>query len=1574
MLGHIAHFFSHTARVTAKANPLRVQLSLLKGIRPLRLIVVVIMILSVFVSLVPTNAGAASTVSCPNTPTEASGGNYSPKTGGCTPSDEATSISYYAVLSTCVGANMQGVITSTVGDGANPKPTVIFDGGTAVASGNGFIYPGAAKTTCADVLTAAMSLWGFSNTGAFLKAMGDYTPNAHDKTGDSANPEYVQDGRCLAFCLPIDASRVTAFQTAVTKQVYQSSSPKLSDAAKYSIAFDAFTRRGKFDTNIGQDDTIAQCNAQDLGDITDPKTSASSVTAAKANKTVKNDAAGDYSFIQNVSAARTYTDLRLIDSTGTPSVHAYAYLSGKDYGASTSDILSAISSGGTSILFSQLAGAIKGSSNDTALTHAETIAYNIINRVVPSCISLVKSVNTYAIAFRTWQIANKGIQGGGGGGDGACVATSTTTCDNTTSCVVDGVGWLVCPLMNAIGGLNDAMYGWVQSVLVLNPLTQNDSTGAATPQYQNWSIIRNIANVLLVIAFLIIIFSQISSIGISNYGVKKMLPRVILVAVAINLSWILMSLAIDVVNILGVGLHTLLDATAVSGTTSSLNFAAVTTALVSGGIITAGVTGLAVALILPAAALSGSTLVLLALPFLLGAVLALLAAVATLFLRNAIIIVLVIIAPVALVAYLLPNTEQYFKQWRKLFVSMLMLFPMAALLFAGCKFAAYILLTSSQPFNIITALFVMAAPLGLLPWLARSSGGILSTVNQRLGGMAKSLQGASQKALARRVETQKNQYRAGTKNFLGLKRDPATKLNKDGTLKQTKAQKWATTAAKLDNLNENSKKVIVENYKQIGLRDKGAPGTPQTRAQRKAMQIAGIVDAGKTADLASKATDAQYDARLQGRQLQHNSPEQALTHKLDDAEGAIKRNKSRLEQENLGRINSGAMSTVAHSIGDPTLLNLRDVSNATNVAEHAVSAIGAEIQQTNDESGDAALYIEREKEAKFGSEVVGEEQNATFNDAKNTEAGLVDLANRQDVAKKASGAAEHELEAKVEGEAERGLDSREANKLRQQTAEEQLATFKADEEAKLAARRSPTGGIDPVTGLPDGSPGDLYNDYTREQEESKLEKEKQEAAQKAAYGARQSDPGDLQGLADAKTVLEESSAAGAAAAKARIDAAKMGKKKDGKLMPIAGMDTAVLQGLADAGRGQAIASRNSTLASGVADVLRGKEINNDPGGELSRQMAGIDLGISDNTRLEDANAAKVTQADLRGDKESYDELHKRENLSSKDLYENVLGMSSSEFIVPDQVKAMRDEDDDMPLAEELSAIEDIQQHGGADDQDNLFDYSSQLTLLALQAEKNYKDNPTEKNRIIAEKSRLRSKTIHTSLQRGWSTSSALRPMQYGGSLEQTFANDTETRNKREIQADRLGGGKYDHTIGTRNIDQLKALEKQLKDYATGASSLETDFSAAFLPGAKYTVSHDHHLNPGDTGYDEKLKEVHEDKVEKAKTELASFLLQLDKALDDPDSPPLSPEKITKLGEIRTDLLGTLEKMKIPRPGDVKDPVTGKFSGYKPLPKFAYHPTSQYDGNVSSEGDNNQTTPSDNEPTPPATPPPGNFLG
>ena len=294
--------------------------------------------------------------------------------------------------------------------------------------------------------------------------------------------------------------------------------------------------------------------------------------------------------------------------------------------------------------------------------------------------------------------------------------TDSPTADNPTcGSTVTGIGWIVCPIINSLIALNDGAWQIVQGLLVVNPLNQ---TGSNNYIYQAWGIIRNIANIAFVIIFLIVIFSQITGFGIQNYGIKKLLPKIIVGAILVNLSFLIMQISVDLSNIVGKSLYGL-----VLGVTpdipTNLGWSYVLN-LITGGLGT----GLAIGGL---ALVSGSaTAFYLLLPGLAIAALTLLAAVFTLMFRQAAIPILVILAPLAFVAYLLPNTESWFKKWKKILIDALLLYPLAALIFSGARFAAVILIGNNTDwFRSMMGMIVLALPLGALPFLA-SKGGALT--------------------------------------------------------------------------------------------------------------------------------------------------------------------------------------------------------------------------------------------------------------------------------------------------------------------------------------------------------------------------------------------------------------------------------------------------------------------------------------------------------------------------------------------------------------------------------------------------------------------------------------------------------------------------------------------------------------------------------------------------------------------------------------------------------------------------------------------------------------------------------
>lgn len=298
-----------------------------------------------------------------------------------------------------------------------------------------------------------------------------------------------------------------------------------------------------------------------------------------------------------------------------------------------------------------------------------------------------------------------------------------------SSCSVDGIGWFICPITVFLAEAMDWVFSVVSGFLNVQPLVVNDPN---SDLYVAWNVMRSIANVAFIIAFLIIIYSQLTSWGVSNYGLKKLLPRLIVAAILVNLSFFISAIAVDLSNIAGYSLQEILiqirqDTFNIDNQTWSAetsNWAGVTAAVLSGGAITAGVVGLSTA---GGGAIGG--VVYLLVPLLIGLLLTVLFVLLILAARQAIIIILIVLAPLAFVANLLPNTEKWFEKWKDLFMTMLIFFPAFSLVFGGSQLAGGIIIQNAT--DIIMMIFGMAvqvAPLVITPLLLKLSGGLLGRI------------------------------------------------------------------------------------------------------------------------------------------------------------------------------------------------------------------------------------------------------------------------------------------------------------------------------------------------------------------------------------------------------------------------------------------------------------------------------------------------------------------------------------------------------------------------------------------------------------------------------------------------------------------------------------------------------------------------------------------------------------------------------------------------------------------------------------------------------------------------------
>ncbi|MBC7764469.1 hypothetical protein H7Y29_02015 [Microbacteriaceae bacterium] len=314
-------------------------------------------------------------------------------------------------------------------------------------------------------------------------------------------------------------------------------------------------------------------------------------------------------------------------------------------------------------------------------------------------------------------------------GPAAAANGKTSSCNSS---VTGGIGWILCPVVNFIASGMDHLYDILSGFLEVRAI----QTDTNSPLYRMWAVVRDIANICFVIAFLVIVYSQVSSIGVSNYNVKRMLPRLIAAAILVNISFWISSLAVDVSNLLGYSIHDLImgvfkslnKSDAYSGI-ESLSWSNVATALLSGGAIVGGLGAYAHFVVL-GTGLSGSLILLI--PILVGVLIAVLVALLVIAVRQALIVCLVIISPLAFVAYLLPNTEKYFDKWKSLFLTMLLLFPIFSGIFGISQLAGLaIIQNASGPnaFNlIILGMAVMVAPVVITPMLIKLSGTLIGRI------------------------------------------------------------------------------------------------------------------------------------------------------------------------------------------------------------------------------------------------------------------------------------------------------------------------------------------------------------------------------------------------------------------------------------------------------------------------------------------------------------------------------------------------------------------------------------------------------------------------------------------------------------------------------------------------------------------------------------------------------------------------------------------------------------------------------------------------------------------------------
>ena len=368
---------------------------------------------------------------------------------------------------------------------------------------------------------------------------------------------------------------------------------------------------------------------------------------------------------------------------------------------------------------------------------------------------------------------------------GPTIQSASPSTNPAPTCLNGGgnnnTAWLLCEIIDGTTNAEGAAENVVISLLKTPPVAisgANCKAGSTASQqdqasaciYNVWSSFRIYGNILLVISLLIAIIVEAIGGGlISAYTIRKMLPRILVAVVLINLSIYIVAALEDVFNILGGGVYDLIKApfsqnnlwklniTGPSDTTVFLGmFAGL--GLLLGGIALGGLyrslkgTGSSA---VPATGTStavrggkpsilsglGDAALYLIIFVVLPILLAILGVLLTLLFRQAVLILLLMISPVAFSLYCLPNTETYFKKWWGILIKTLAVYPIVVALL--CMAEVMSIVFNANPFGLedflakFIAIIAVCAPLFLIPFAFKLSGGVVGSVSGGLSNLRK---------------------------------------------------------------------------------------------------------------------------------------------------------------------------------------------------------------------------------------------------------------------------------------------------------------------------------------------------------------------------------------------------------------------------------------------------------------------------------------------------------------------------------------------------------------------------------------------------------------------------------------------------------------------------------------------------------------------------------------------------------------------------------------------------------------------------------------------------------------------
>lgn len=318
-------------------------------------------------------------------------------------------------------------------------------------------------------------------------------------------------------------------------------------------------------------------------------------------------------------------------------------------------------------------------------------------------------------------------------------SASPDSTDTTESkrCDVPFVGWVFCQASRLMGVFIELSFKTLQLLLETEPLDRNSSGGQRL--YEIWSSLRTIANVVFVIMFLVIIVSHTTNIGITNYGIKRLLPRIIVSVILLNVSFWIGLLVMDIANVVGESAFSSLKAIA-----DTIHVPPELRGV--GNVVSLALIGTAAGALIYVFALS-------LFPMLLHAFVTLCLVVIFLVARQAVMIALIVVSPIAFALNVLPGTQKWFSKWWSAFITSAMVYPIIGVIYGMSLIAANILrvspistLPGGEVIAAILGLAALVLPFAMVPKFMKMGGSLMNQIGSAINKPDSALLGAPRRA------------------------------------------------------------------------------------------------------------------------------------------------------------------------------------------------------------------------------------------------------------------------------------------------------------------------------------------------------------------------------------------------------------------------------------------------------------------------------------------------------------------------------------------------------------------------------------------------------------------------------------------------------------------------------------------------------------------------------------------------------------------------------------------------------------------------------------------------------------